>query len=212
MKKYSFYTKNFQLHTSEKEIKDLFIAWLLISVTFAILYSTNLNIININEFLSKKFIIQILISGITVGIAFLFHELAHKIVAQKYNCWAEFRADITMLIIALFMSFLGFVFIAPGAVIIYGTITKKQNGIISIAGPLTNIILALIFLPFLFLETSGIWKNIISSGYIINSWLALFNMIPFWNFDGAKIWRWNKTVYITTIIISAILIMIYFIK
>jgi len=110
------------------------------------------------------------------------------------------------------MSFLGFVFIAPGAVMIFGNITKRQNGIISLAGPLTNISLAIIMLPLLFVEITGILKEIILSGYIINSWLALFNMIPLWNFDGTKIWRWNKTVYIITALSSAILIFIFFIR
>ncbi|GIU69957.1 MAG: hypothetical protein KatS3mg002_1193 [Candidatus Woesearchaeota archaeon] len=125
MREYSFYTKNFKIHTSEKEIKDLLLSWILISIAFAILKTENI----ITDIISKKFVILIIISGITVGIAFIIHELAHKIVAQKYNCWAEFRADITMLIIALLMSFTGFLFIAPGAVIISGNVTKKQNGI-----------------------------------------------------------------------------------
>lgn len=209
MKKYSFYAGKFQLHTSEKELKDLFMAWLLISIAFAIVRTSGSGM---QEFMSKGFLMMMIISAVTVGIAFLFHELAHKVVAQRYKCWAEFRADITMLVLAVFMSFLGFVFIAPGAVMIFGHITKKQNGIISLAGPLTNIILAILMLPMLFIETTGIWKEIISSGYIINAWLALFNMIPLWNFDGTKIWAWNKTAYIITALSAAVLIFIFFIR
>jgi Zn-dependent protease len=52
-----------------------------------------------------------------------------------------------MLLLALGMSFLGFVFAAPGAVHIKGYINKMQNGIFSLAGPLMNLILALVFLP-----------------------------------------------------------------
>ncbi len=211
MKKYSFYAGKFQLHTSEKELKDLFIAWLLISIAFAIVRTAETGL-TISGFFSKAFLMMIIISAVTVGIAFLFHELAHKIVAQRYNCWAEFRADTTMLVLAVLMSFLGFVFIAPGAVMIFGHITKRQNGIISLAGPATNIILAILMLPLLFMETAGIWKEIILSGYIINAWLALFNMIPLWNFDGAKIWAWNKTAYIVTAIIAAFLVFIFFMK
>lgn len=209
MKKYSFQSGRFKLHTSEKELKDLFIAWLLISVAFAIVRTSGNEM---QEFMSTGFLVMIIISAVTVGIAFLFHELAHKIVAQNYNCWAEFRADTTMLTLAVFMSFLGFVFIAPGAVMIFGYITKRQNGIISLAGPATNIILAILMLPLLFIETIGVWKEIIVSGYIINAWLALFNMIPLWNFDGAKIWAWNKTAYIITALSAAVLIFIFFIR
>lgn len=209
MKKYSFYIGRFQLHTSEKELKDLFMAWLLISIAFAILRTSGNGM---QGFISKGFLVMTIISAVTVGIAFLFHELAHKIVAQKYNCWAEFRADITMLVLAVMMSFLGFVFIAPGAVMIFGHITKRQNGIISLAGPTTNIMLAILMLPLLFVEKADIWNEIIISGYIINAWLALFNMIPLWNFDGAKIWAWNKVVYIITALIAAVLILIFFVR
>jgi Zn-dependent protease len=211
MKKYSFYIGKFQLHTSEKELKDLILAWLLISVAFAIVRTADTGL-TVAGFFSSTFLIMIAISAITVGVGFLFHELAHKIVAQKYHCWAEFRADTTMLVLAVLMSFLGFVFIAPGAVIIFGNITKKQNGLISLAGPLMNIILAILILPLLFLNITGIWEEIIISGYIINAWLALFNMIPVWNFDGAKIWAWNKTAYFITILTAAFLIFIFFIR
>lgn len=211
MKRYSFYAGKFQLHTSDKELKDLLIAWIMVSIAFAIVRTADTGL-TVSGFFSNTFLIMIAISAVTVGLGFLFHELAHKIVAQRYNCWAEFRADTTMLVIAVLMSFLGFVFIAPGAVMIFGNITRKQNGKISLAGPLTNIILAIILLPLLFIGFTGIWGEIIISGYIINAWLALFNMIPAWNFDGAKIWAWNKTVYITTAVIAAFLVFIFFMK
>lgn len=138
--------------------------------------------------------INLLISAFTVGIGFLFHELAHKIAAQKYGCEAEFKEDNMMLLLALVMSLLGFVFAAPGAVHIKGYLNRVQNGIISLAGPLMNLILALAFLPglILFNGTLGLF---FLYGFIINSWLGLFNMIPAGNFDGAKIYKWNKTIF-----------------
>jgi len=118
-----------------------------------------------------------------------------------------------MLALGVLMSFLGVVFIAPGAVMIFGHIDYKQNGKISMAGPLTNIILAIILLPLLFTHfASSIITEIVDSGYLINAWLALFNMIPFWNFDGAKIYAWDRKAYFTLIIVAAFLIFIYFMK
>jgi Zn-dependent protease len=35
---------------------------------------------------------------------------------------------------------------------------------------------------------------------MINSWLALFNLVPFGNFDGVKVLRWNRTLYIAMVI------------
>jgi len=99
-----------------------------------------------------------------------------------------------MLLLALAMSFFGLVFAAPGAVHIKGYINRTQQGIIAFAGPMMNFILALIFLPglFLFQGTLGL---LFFYGFIINAWLGLFNMIPVGNFDGAKIYSWNKPIY-----------------
>jgi Zn-dependent protease len=211
-KNYSFRSHNGKvaIHTSNTELKDLFIAWLFISFAFAIARTVDKGI-RLNTFFSIEFIIFTIISAMSVGIAFLFHELAHKVVAQRYNCWAEFRADLNMLIMGLLISFMGVVFIAPGAVMIFGNINQKQNGKISMAGPLTNIMLAVILLPLIFIPFSNwVIKEIIASGYLINAWLALFNMIPLWNFDGAKIYAWNRKVFFTLILIEASLIFLFF--
>jgi len=213
-KNYSFKSKNgrVSIHTSNKELKDLLVAWLFVSFAFAIARTVG-NGITFASFFSIEFIVFILISALTVGLAFLLHELAHKIVAQRYKCWAEFRADITMLSLGVLMSFLGVVFVAPGAVMIFGNIDYRQNGKVSMAGPLTNIILAILMLPLLFMNfSSNLVNNIIDSGYLINAWLALFNMIPFWNFDGAKIYAWNRKIFYSMIIAAAFLIFFYFVK
>ncbi|MDI6855821.1 MAG: site-2 protease family protein, partial [Candidatus Thermoplasmatota archaeon] len=81
------------------------------------------------------------IALLAVATGFLLHELMHKLVAQKYGCWAEYRAFPFGLVLALLMSAAGFVFAAPGAVYIMGSITKKENGKISLAGPLINIVI-----------------------------------------------------------------------
>ncbi|MGV8171574.1 MAG: hypothetical protein ACP5OA_02665 [Candidatus Woesearchaeota archaeon] len=213
-KNYTFKSNNGKttINTSNKEIKDLALAWLFVSFAFAIARTADKGI-TFSTFFSKEFFIFMIISAVTVGLAFLLHELAHKIVAQKYNCWAEFRADLNMLVMGVLISFLGVVFIAPGAVMIYGNITNKQNGKISMAGPLTNIVIAIIILPLLFIDfSSGILKEILVSGYLINAWLALFNMIPLWNFDGAKIYAWNHKIFYIMILLAVSLIFFYFIR
>ena len=192
----------FILQTSSEELKQIGIAWLLISVAFAILNTNG----DLAGFVSAGFVAALLASGLTVGIGFLFHELAHKIVAQHYRCWAEFRADFTMLMLAIAMSFFGFLFAAPGAVYIRGNITKKQNGIISLAGPFMNFVLALLFLAgYLAGIKQGILGTIVYEGFTINSWLGLFNMIPFGWFDGAKIIDWDRRAYFISVFALAFL-------
>jgi len=175
-----------KINTSEAEIRDLIKAWVAISIAFAILLRGS---INLNIYYT------FIIAAVTVGTAFLLHEMGHKIVAQKYGCFAEFRSFDQMLILAVIMSFLGFIIAAPGAVMIQGPVGIRRNGKISAAGPSVNLILALLFFSVLLIPSVGIIRIIALYGFIINSWIALFNLIPLWNFDGAKVLRWNKKVY-----------------
>jgi len=183
---------------SQTEITHLTRAWVAISLAFAILLSGG-------NLFSPQFITMLIISGVTVGLGFLLHEMGHKYVAQRYNCFAEFRADNKMLLLAIGMSFFGFIFAAPLAVMIQGMVTRERNGKISIAGPLVNIVLAAIFLILLFVN---ILPTVAGYGAFINSLLAAFNMIPLGNIDGKKILNWNRTAYFATAAIAVILLVI----
>lgn len=183
---------------SYTEKKDLFYAGLMISLAFAILLSGGLSGI-----LSRGFFVVFIIAFFTAGIGFLFHELMHKYVAQSYRIWAEFRANYKMLWLAVLFSFFGFIFAAPGAVYMRGRITKEKNGKVSVAGPLSNLVLAVLFLiALLALNPEGILKMFLKFGLTINSLLAAFNMIPTMPFDGAKVIAWNKEVYWITLVLG----------
>ena len=82
-----------------------------------------------------------------VGLGFILHELGHKFSAMHFGYWSEYQLWPVGLIIALASSFCGIVFAAPGAVYTYANfLDDRTNGIISIAGPVVNIVLAIIFL------------------------------------------------------------------
>ena len=184
--------------TSKKELVDLFKSWLVISIAFSI--------VRIGFNLSFDFLETLLISAITVGTAFLLHEIGHKLVAQHYGCFAEFRSNDKMLIVGLLLSFLGFIFFAPGAVLISGIVGKRRNGIISAAGPGTNFLFAVLFIVMMFIVSGEFWFNLALFGYLVNTYLGLFNMIPFLIFDGKKILQWNKAVYYIMLAIGFILL------
>jgi Zn-dependent protease len=108
---------------------------------------------------------------------------------------------------ALFLALIAHVvFAAPGAVYISGGGSKRESGLISLAGPLTNIGIALVALPFFILDIGGIgW--IASWVFLINSFLALFNMLPFGPLDGKKVFRWNYLAFGLTIGVAALLVL-----
>ncbi|MBU0459480.1 MAG: metalloprotease [Nanoarchaeota archaeon] len=191
-----------KLKTSKLELIDIAKAWLAISLAFALVFS-GITLLNgkINNIFSISFGVMFLISLFTAGIGFLLHELAHKFAAQRYGCVAEFRAFDQMLYLAVGLAALvGFIFAAPGAVMIAGQITRKENGIISLAGPATNFVLGLIFLGLVFLYPAGSFIFLI--GFQINFWLGLFNLIPFGNFDGKKILQWNNYVWLAMVAVG----------
>lgn len=200
-----------RLRFSEEEATDLMYAWVAISFAFAVVLSGGLkggyvgwNII---------FLQNLIIAGVAVGSGFLLHELAHKIVAQKYGCWAEFRKFDLGLILAVAMSFFGFIFAAPGAVMIGGFISREQNGKISAVGPATNLMLAGLFLGLLIvLSQTGILPvflmKLFSYGFYINAWLALFNMLPITPLDGVKVMSWSLPVWIAITLIAGLMVFV----
>ena len=193
-----------RLRTSETEIKHLLVAWLAISLAFTIIFERTLR--------PQAFALTFLASALTVGLGFVLHELAHKIVAQRYGSWSEFRAEPLMLLFAILTAFAGFVFAAPGAVVIFNPyLTREQSGKIAVAGPLTNVALSFAFLAlsllakFIFPAHSALPSDIVNAlvfalrvgeiGSKVNGWLALFNMIPFGFFDGRKVFVWSKQAF-----------------
>ncbi len=148
---------------------------------------------------------------ITVGIGFIAHEMAHKFVAIYFGASAEFRMWTQGIIFMFFISLLGFVFAAPGAVYIYANhISKMENGIISLAGPMVNVIIALAFLGLFFtgLFTSPLAISIFIWGARINLFLALFNVIPIYPLDGSKVIAWNFWIWLAFGLITGALFLL----
>ena len=139
------------------------------------------------------FRIDFISAFLTVGMGFVLHEMAHKYVAQRYGCYAVYRAWTMGLAFALLLAIAtqgGFIFAAPGAVYIYGRhLTKEHNGKIALAGPMINFILAIFFLALGSFYTG--FRDFAWSGAYVNSFLAVFNMIPWHPFDGEKVKAWN---------------------
>jgi Zn-dependent protease len=192
---------------SRQERFDLLVAWGAISFAFAIIFLKESGRVDPGTALSL-----IGISMVTVGIGFVAHEMAHKFTAIKFGYWAEFRKDNMMLLVAVALAALvGVVFAAPGATIIYtnnqfgGGLSREQNGKISAAGPVTNLLLCIPFAGLL--VYGGISSPVFGSlasligmmGLQVNAMIAAFNMLPVSVLDGRKVLAWNAGIFMVLI-------------
>lgn len=139
------------------------------------------------------------------GLAFILHELAHKFMAQRLGYWAEFRINQQGLMLTLLSLISPFKIIAPGAVMIGNISSWDHYGLVSVAGPATNIALGILFYITRLLSVNPMLNLLAMLGININASLALFNLIPFGVFDGAKIIKWNKYVWLAAVLSAGIL-------
>ena len=187
---------------SRTELAQLAAAILALSGAFTVLYIRSAPAIFLSDpgpYLALVFPASLLAVGTGVGL----HEVMHKVVAQRYGYWAEFRYNPRGLLFAFVLAAaIGFLYGAPGATWISGPVTREENGRISAAGPATNLVIS----AALYIVLLALGLKISSSGVdvrvfipfqivLVNAVLAGFNMIPIMPLDGAKIWAWNKAAH-----------------
>ena len=119
-------------HFSRKEINDLTLATFAFALALALMRVGGIFGILSSSGSLFTLIIEMAIWGtlyiFSLGPAFLLHEMAHKFLARHYGCWAEFRADPAGLKTGILIAaILGIVFMAPGAVMVAGNISRVTN-------------------------------------------------------------------------------------
>jgi Zn-dependent protease len=209
---------------SRLELRQILISGVILTIAFTLamlggIYRIPGEYYDNPEALLYLFLLMLALSAVAVFTAFFLHELAHKFTAQRYGCWAEFRYWPMGLLVALLFSAMGFLFAAPGAVMISGSMSKSQYGKISVAGPATNLTLAGIFaLLWVFLDPNLLVlqdSSLVTLPVIvfftlasINAFIGAFNLIPVPPFDGWKILKWRISVYISLLAIAVILVLL----
>jgi Zn-dependent protease len=157
--------------------------------------------------------------AIIVVITFLFHEIAHRYVANKFGCAAVYKVWPSGVFLSLFLMTFGIKFVAPGAVFIYPyqfgrwghrkkELTVPDEGLIGLSGPATNIIFAILFSFFigrLMISNVDFFGQLV----FVNAWIAFFNLLPSPPLDGSKVLKWRWWVWILAIVMAGILMTIY---
>ncbi len=193
-------------HFSKTEIEHLTQATL--AFTLALAFMSTGGIIGALS-APSVFVVGGLIYFLSLAPAFLLHEIAHKVVARHYGCWAEFRASPGGLRFGVILAaLLGIVFMAPGAVMVMGNTSKSQFGKIALAGPVTNVTLWLLGLAAILAGISSVpYLHLIATPWMWgNAVLGTFNMLPFGPLDGRKIKTWSNPIFYIWMTICASLI------
>jgi Zn-dependent protease len=200
------YKRKRHITTSPKELKHLGIAAaLVIGIGFSIGLYGNL----FGGFFPTWSWGMMALFAAFMTVSFLTHEIAHKIMAQKAGMWAEFRLTTWGAVLTLVSVFLPFKMISPGAMMIGGTVPSGKDMLkISIAGIITNMIYASVFLGLGFAFSSSPYFAVLFFVAYINAFMAIFNLLPFGILDGYKIFSLNKLVWVLTFIPSVVLTII----
>jgi len=134
--------------------------------------------------------------------SFFLHELAHKMTAQHFGFWAEFRLTTVGALLTL-ISILPtpLKIISPGAVMIAGSGSEKTLGKVSLAGPLINLLLSAVLIGISMFSAHYLFLIAVLSGFF-NALIAFINLIPLGILDGLKVFRWNKAVWAAAFISS----------
>ncbi|ADI32062.1 peptidase M50 [Staphylothermus hellenicus] len=184
------------------EALSLIIASIVVSLVFGLDYLLSGNLV----------VFSIISTGAII--AMVPHELAHRWSARRMGCYSRYVLDPTGLLLTIITAipFIPFKIIMPGYTLVishhYDPMENKRiNGVVSLAGPVTNILFATIsfFTVVLCLKTMMCSMLLFGLAYwtaLLNSWVAFFNLLPIPPLDGSKVISWKPILWIISFVFS----------
>lgn len=151
--------------------------------------------------------IQNMISGILiVALALLVHISAQRMLALRKGFQIEYQMWIYGLLAALVICFVSrgyVVLVIAGGIIMYSLeghrlgkwryqMSQKDLGMVSLIGPLANIVLAILFKLLLMISPNN---ALLTGALAINLWFAVFTVLPIPKLDGLNIFFMGRSTW-----------------
>lgn len=151
--------------------------------------------------------------GLPAAAAAVPHELAHKWVAERLGCRARYVLHPAGLALTLATSLpqVPVKFVMPGITVVSAPLMdpaeeRRLEGLVSLSGPAYNIAASLASAALAALPGLGPGpRAALSFSAYVNSWVALFNLLPLPPLDGSKALRWRPGPYLAFLLLAAAL-------
>lgn len=137
--------------------------------------------------------------------AYLPHELAHKLAAQRYGYAARYVLSRWGLLLTLLsaLPFAPLRFIVPGYVLVSGYgFGKREDGVISAVGPAINLAVAALAL------SAAPVSRIAGELVYANAFIAVLNLLPLGPLDGRKVASWKPLLWLFMFLAAVALLII----
>lgn len=148
---------------------------------------------------------------IAAGLTIIICDFSRRILARRYNAMTEFKFwDVGTLTLLLTAIFLKQPFSQPGKTVVEEKNADdiKAHGIISLIGPYTALLLAIVFLclkfasgiPDIMGDLSTFVGPIADKGVIISMVYCVYSLLPFDPMVGKGVFKWSKAVWVLVFI------------
>jgi Zn-dependent protease/CBS domain-containing protein len=165
-------------------------SWLLVALLIAVLLAPRIEEVQPGLGALKY------VAGVAFAVLFylslLLHEISHALMAQRYG---------------LGVRSISLVFLGGFTEIDSETRTPGQEFKVAVVGPLTSIVVGLVFIPIWLVTPDGLLRFTMSGLAFSNIVVGVYNLIPGLPFDGghvlkALVWRLTGNVHKGTIVAS----------